>query len=98
MNNKNMFVDTISAINVNNGIVKMNLVAQSSEQQPTDGNNNEPKFDDLGQITMPLNGFLYMLSVIEGLMQDDKMKDMIQRFQEAGIIPTEKDIEKAQGK
>jgi hypothetical protein len=26
------------------------------------------------------------------------MKDMIQRFQEAGIIPTEKDIEKAQGK
>ncbi|CAC9550060.1 hypothetical protein [uncultured Gammaproteobacteria bacterium] len=41
---------------------------------------------------------MYMLSVIEGLMQDDKMKDMIQRFQEAGIIPTEKDIEKAQGK
>jgi hypothetical protein len=57
MNNKNMFVDTISAINVNNGIVKMNLVAQSSEQQPSDDNNNEPKFDDLGQITMPLNGF-----------------------------------------
>jgi hypothetical protein len=54
----------------------MNLVAQSSEQQPSDDNNNEPKFDDLGQITMPLNGFLYMLSVIEGLMQDDKMKDM----------------------
>jgi hypothetical protein len=27
MNNKNMFVDTISAINVNNGIVKMNLGA-----------------------------------------------------------------------
>jgi hypothetical protein len=46
------------------------------------------KFDDLGQITMPLNGFLYMLSVIEGLMKDDKMKDMIQRFQTAGIIPT----------
>jgi hypothetical protein len=35
MNNKNMFVDTISAINVNNGIVKMNLVAQSSEQPIT---------------------------------------------------------------
>jgi hypothetical protein len=29
MNNKNMFVDTISAINVNNGIVKMNLVAHA---------------------------------------------------------------------
>jgi hypothetical protein len=51
-----MFVDTISAINVNNGIVKMNLVAQSSEQPITD-DNNPPKFDDLGQITMPLNGF-----------------------------------------
>jgi hypothetical protein len=48
MNNKNMFVDTISAINVNNGIVKMNLVAQSSEQPITD-DNNPPKFDDLGQ-------------------------------------------------
>jgi hypothetical protein len=47
MNNKNMFVDTISAINVNNGIVKMNLVAQSSEQPITD-DNNPPKFDDLG--------------------------------------------------
>jgi hypothetical protein len=46
---------------------------------------------DLGQITMPLNGFLYMLSVIEGLMKDDKMKDMIQRFQAAGIIPTEQE-------
>jgi hypothetical protein len=46
MNNKNMFVDTISAINVNNGIVKMNLVAQSSEQPITD-DNNPPKFDDL---------------------------------------------------
>jgi hypothetical protein len=44
----------------------MNLVAQSSEQPITD-DNNPPKFDDLGQITMPLNGFLYMLSVIEGL-------------------------------
>ncbi|AYQ56775.1 hypothetical protein BTHERMOSOX_1053 [Bathymodiolus thermophilus thioautotrophic gill symbiont] len=97
MNNKNIFVDTVSAINVNNGIVKMQLVAQSSEQQATD-NDDKPKFDDLGQITMPLNGFLYMLSVIEGLMQDDKMKDMIQRFQTAGIIPTEQDIEKAQKK
>ena len=97
MNNKNIFVDTVSAINVNNGIVKMNLVAQSSEQPITD-DNNAPKFDDLGQITMPLNGFLYMLSVIEGLMQDDKMKDMIQRFQAAGIILTEQEIEKARDK
>jgi hypothetical protein len=39
-----------------------------------------------------------MLSVIEGLMQDDKMKDMIQRFQAAGIIPTEQEIEKARDK
>jgi hypothetical protein len=42
--------------------------------------------------------FLYMLSVIEGLMKDDKMKDMIQRFQTAGIIPTEQEIKKAQDK
>jgi hypothetical protein len=39
-----------------------------------------------------------MLSVIEGLMKDDKMKDMIQRFQAAGIIPTEQEIKKAQDK
>ena len=45
----------------------MNLVAQSSEQQPTDDNNNEPKFDDLGQITMPLNGFLYHLKEWENI-------------------------------
>jgi hypothetical protein len=32
-------------INVNNGIVKMNLVAQSSEQPITD-DNNPPKFDE----------------------------------------------------
>ncbi|MBA5249446.1 MAG: hypothetical protein FE834_07995 [Gammaproteobacteria bacterium] len=99
MNDKNIFVDTISAINVNNGIVKMHLVAQSSDQQTVaNGNTDETKFDDVGQITMPLNGFLYMLSVIEGLMQDDKMKDMIERFQQAGILPSEQDIKKAQKK
>lgn len=97
MNDKNIFVDTVSAINVNNGIVKMHLVAQSSDQQITT-NSDETKFDDLGQITMPLNGFLYMLSVIEGLMKDEKMKDIIERFQKAGLLPTEQDIEKVQQK
>lgn len=99
MNNKNIFVDTVSAINVNNGIVKIHLVAQSTEQQNiSNSDTDETKFDDVGQITMPLNGFLYMLSVIEGLMQDDKMKDMIKRFQQAGILPSEQDIKKAQKK
>ncbi|WP_369177758.1 hypothetical protein [Candidatus Thiodubiliella endoseptemdiera] len=97
MNSKNIYADTVSAINVNNGIVKMHLVAQSPNQGVTD-NNDEAKFDELGEITMPLNGFLYMLSVIEGLMQDEKMKDMIERFQKAGIIPSEQDIKKAQTK
>jgi cell fate (sporulation/competence/biofilm development) regulator YlbF (YheA/YmcA/DUF963 family) len=31
-------------------------------------------------------------------MKDDKMNDMIQRFQTAGIIPTEQEIKKAQDK
>jgi hypothetical protein len=40
----------------------MNLVAQSSEQPITD-DNNPPKFDDLGQITMPLNGLWLILMI-----------------------------------
>jgi hypothetical protein len=48
-----------SLIKLNFSSPQMNLVAQSSEQPITD-DNNPPKFDDLGQITMPLNGFLYI--------------------------------------
>ncbi|WP_073014953.1 hypothetical protein [Roseibium suaedae] len=41
------------------------------------------------QVLMPLPGFLYMLSVIKGLMDDPKMQEVINKYTELGLLPSQ---------
>ncbi len=87
-----VYVDTVSAINFNNGVVKMLMVDQDpdtiAEQKPGQAPADvTPRIKQ--QVVMPLPGFLYMLSVIKGLMEDPKMVGIIEKYAELGLLPTD---------
>ena len=86
---QDVYVETVAAINFNNGIVRMLLVDQDPAVLMTNGakpEDMEPRLKQ--QIMMPLPGFLYMLSVIKGLMEDPKMQEVIQKYTELGLLPS----------
>lgn len=86
---QDIYVDTVSAINFNNGVVRMIMVDQdpstvaAGQAEP----GAAPKMREKQQVIMPLPGFLYMVSVIQGLTDDPKMKDIIARHVGAGLLP-----------
>lgn len=86
---QDIYVDTVHAINFNNGVVRMIMVDQDPSTiaagQLEDG--AAPKMREKQQVIMPLPGFLYMVSVIQGLIDDPKMKDIIARHAAAGLLP-----------
>ncbi|MBE3638827.1 peptide chain release factor 1 [Mangrovicoccus algicola] len=90
---QDIYVDTVTAINFNNGIVRMTMVDQDPDSL-ADGvatlpgeSHPEPRLRRKQQVIMPLNGFLYMVSVIKGLVDDPKMQQIISRHVEAGLLP-----------
>ncbi|MDJ0933444.1 hypothetical protein [Breoghania sp.] len=48
--------------------------------------NVEPRLKQ--QVMIPLPGFLYMFSVIKGLMEDPKMQEVIKKYTELGLLPS----------
>lgn len=78
------FVDTLSGINVGNGVVKLYFVTQ-------DENEGQPEFPKAMQpaqtLVMPVPGFMYMVSVVKGLLENPKMIEQIQRYIDAGLLP-----------
>ncbi|MBS8260642.1 peptide chain release factor 1 [Roseibium polysiphoniae] len=86
---QDVYAETVSAINFNNGVVRMLLVDQDpqllakGEQVAAD---IEPRLKQ--QVIMPLPGFLYMLSVVKGLMEDPKMQGIIEKYAELGLLPS----------
>lgn len=88
---QDVYAETVSAINFQNGIVRMILVDQDPVQLMKPGamrEEMEPRLKQ--QILMPLPGFLYMLSVIKNLMDDPKMLSVIERYADLGLIPEAK--------
>lgn len=76
--NKDIFYfDAITAININNGIVKLVLGNQEVAVEEGKGNNNPLP---TRTIALPLNTFLYALAVF---LKDPKNQDMITKMQEA---------------
>jgi len=88
---QDVYAETVSAINFHNGIVRMLLVDQDpahlmkKDVRPEDV---QPRMKQ--QILMPLPGFLYMVSVIKSLLEDEKMQDVLARYTELGLISPEK--------
>ena len=84
MDNKNiLYFDAITAININNGIVKLVVGNQevSTEEAKSGAPNNAPV--PVGTIALPLSTFIYALAVFT---KDPKNQDMITKMQEqAGL-------------
>lgn len=91
---QSIYVDTVSAINFSNGVVRITMVEQDPEISPEEIANLEdyqPRMKQ--QVVMPLPGFLYMMNVIQGLMEDPKMQDVIKRHVDAGLMPIAEESE-----
>lgn len=85
---QDVYAETVSAINFNNGVVRMMLVDQDPAalaENDSDPESLKPRMKQ--QIIMPLPGFLYMLSVIKGLMDDPKMQQVIEKYSQLGLLP-----------
>ena len=83
-----IYADTVIGINFNNGVVKLMLANQDLTKNIEDeeGEPEEIQMKTSNAISMPLPGFLYMVSVIETLLKDPKMTDTIKKYTEAGIL------------
>lgn len=87
---QDIYVDTVSAINFNNGVVRILMVDQDPQtlaESAKTGTDTAPRVREKQQVIMPLGGFLYMASVIKGLLDDPKMQEVIARHVAAGLLP-----------
>ncbi|WP_138472987.1 peptide chain release factor 1 [Poseidonocella sp. HB161398] len=85
---QDIYVDTVTAINFSNGVVRMVMVDQdpAAIARPVP-DEDAPRMREKQQVIMPLPGFLYMVSVIKGLVDDPKMQEIIARHVSAGLLP-----------
>ncbi len=82
-----IYAETVSSINFNNGVVRMFLVDQDPEalaEKDADPSKIPPRLKQ--QVIMPLPGFIYMLTVIRGLMEDPKMQEIVQKYVDLGLL------------
>ena len=96
---KTSFFDTISAISVNSGVVKMHLASQDQSEESLE--NKDPakiKMNTEEIIAMPLPGFIYAVTVINGLINNPKMKEQIEKYKELGLLPQANQNEKKSAK
>ena len=85
-----VYADTISAVNFNNGVVKLVLVGQDMSDFAKEENNKDPVMEHKKTLVMPLAGFLYALSVMQGLCNEEKMKTIIEKYEKADLLQSEK--------
>ncbi len=86
-----IFAETLSVINVRNGVVRMVLVDQSSSDLAKGQTSEDGGFvpSEKAIITMPVGGFLYMASVFQNLLSDEKFGETVRRMVEAGLVNAE---------
>lgn len=85
---QDIYIETVSSIRFNNGVIKMLMVDQDPDtlsEDEADPANATPRLKQ--QVIMPLPGFLYMISVIQGLMEDPKMQAVVEKYVELGLLP-----------
>lgn len=81
------FVDTLSGINVGNGVVKLYFVTQDEQALQEEALDNVNNMNPAQTLVMPIPGFMYMVSVVKGLLDNPKMAEQIERYIDAGLLP-----------
>ena len=81
------FYDTISAISVNAGIVKIHFAKQDDPENKQINGQSQPKFSTEQIVALPLPGFMYAVSIIQGLLNNPKMTAQIEKYIELGLLP-----------
>ncbi|MBB5517112.1 hypothetical protein FHS89_003158 [Rubricella aquisinus] len=86
-----IFAETLSAVNVRNGVVRLILVDQAANDlaitEREEG--QEPVVETKAVVTMPIGGFLYMASIIQNLLADEKFGNTVRAMVEAGLVNAE---------
>lgn len=81
-----IFAETLSVVNVRNGVVRMVLVDQTVDELASGERTGvEPK----AVVTMPIGGFLYMASIFQNLLADEKFGIAVRAMIEAGLVNAE---------
>ncbi|RED45755.1 peptide chain release factor 1 [Aestuariispira insulae] len=90
------FVETLSAVNCANGVVRLFFVGQDLEKLAS-GEQDETTPPEIRQcVTMPLPGFLYAVSVMRNFLEDEKLQALLQQYQDAGLLPPVEDQQAAE--
>lgn len=86
-----IFAETLSAVNVRNGVVRLILVDQAVNDlaiaEREEG--EEPVVETKAVVTMPIGGFLYMASIIQNLLADEKFGNTVRAMVDAGLVNAE---------
>jgi hypothetical protein len=92
MNDKQILVDTLSAIQMSNGLVRMMFVNQDVEEFARGVAPDQVKPQLRQCITMPLPGFIFAATVIEKFLQDPRLQEVLKQARESGALPEGFDI------
>ena len=90
MSNEITFVDTLSGINVSNGVVKLYFASLDHASAAKSAATGEaPEMRPSRTIALPMAGFLQASSIVSDLLNTAEMQAQIQRLINAGVIPLE---------
>ncbi len=76
-------VDSVGAVQMSNGVVRLYFVAQDPTllSQGVDPQQVKPELAEV--VAMPLPGFLYAVKVIENFLKDEKMQKILNSGRDA---------------
>lgn len=83
-----IFAETLSVVNVRNGVVRMVLVDQPADDMMITEREEgqEPVVEAKAVVTMPVSGFLYMASIIQNLLADEQFGNSVRAMVDAGLV------------
>jgi hypothetical protein len=87
MNDKQVLVDTLSAIQMSNGLVRLMFVNQDVEELAKGVAAEQIKPQLRQCVTMPLPGFIFAVSVIEKFLKDAHLQEVLQKARESKLLP-----------
>ena len=88
-----VFVDTIESVTSASGVIKLNLVRTVEPTQEGE----EPQIVPAGRLVMPLPGFVYAVSVIEGFLNKEEVQKLLKAYQGLEMLPRDDTDQAAAG-
>lgn len=85
------YVETISAVNYLNGVVRLYCAGHDVQGLLISEDNAQGPSETRFCVTMPLSGFLYAMSVVNGFVENERFAEIVKRSIDAGLIPTTDD-------